>query len=314
MITRNLISLIFGSLLCATALADVENRIIGGEQTSIKNWPSAAALVRSLDVVDDTRFQRQFCGANLIGRRWVLTAAHCLYDKNFDPVPAADIRVVLGIDNLDDEADELVVTNTIIHPDYQPETTSSTNDIALLELAQSTSHPTMEIYKDDSSTGTDSVVIGWGATKYDTFTNQSSAFPKILREVTVPVVSNSICNSVYGTIHSSQMCAGLKNGGKDSCAGDSGGPLMIKESGQYKQAGIVSYGAGCAVADAYGVYTRVASFTGWINDYVGGVGDDGSDRSDGDDDGLGSLFSILLILITFLVPLWVMRRKKVSAI
>ncbi len=44
------------------------------------------------------------------------------------------------------------------------------------------------------------------------------------------------------------------------CQGDSGGPL-IKGS---KQLGIVSWGIGCASDDFPGVYTRVSSVYGWI--------------------------------------------------
>ena len=40
---------------------------------------------------------------------------------------------------------------------------------------------------------------------------------KQLRHVTVPIVSNSACNSVYGNIDSTQVCAGYSSGGKDSC-------------------------------------------------------------------------------------------------
>jgi len=44
--------------------------------------------------------------------------------------------------------------------------------------------------------------------------------------------------------------------GKDSCNGDSGGALVLKKSG--KQAGIVSWGRGCAEKEHPGVYTNVA--------------------------------------------------------
>ena len=41
--------------------------------------------------------------------------------------------------------------------------------------------------------------------------------------------------------------------------GDSGGPLLVDNC----QVGIVSWGIGCATQN-YGVYTRIASFTNWI--------------------------------------------------
>jgi hypothetical protein len=41
-------------------------------------------------------------------------------------------------------------------------------------------------------------------------------------------------------------------------------------SGGFKLAGIVSWGNGCARANYYGIYTRLANYTSWVQQYVGG--------------------------------------------
>lgn len=305
-------TLIAWPILLASSMlfASVQQRIIGGVESSIARWPSMAALVVASGG-GASLYQRQFCGGNLIGNRWVLSAAHCFFRQDsqssgWQQTTPDMIRVVLGIDDLTDQADELVITNIITHPDYVPGDASSPNDIALIELANSSSTPVSGIYSGPVSSGVMATVMGWGATSYDPFTFESGDFPTVLREVEIPVVSNTTCAQSYNQggidIVSSQICAGEKQGGKDSCGGDSGGPLMTKQNGKYVQAGIVSFGNGCALADFYGVYTRVSSFDSWISDYVGnGISGadfpvDSSDKGD-ESKGLGAAFFDLLVIL-----------------
>lgn len=58
--------------------------------------------------------------------------------------------------------------------------------------------------------------------------------PSVLQEVTVPVIKNDICESMYRNagyiehIPHIFICAGHKQGSKDSCEGDSGGKTERK--------------------------------------------------------------------------------------
>jgi hypothetical protein len=118
--------------------------------------------------------------------------------------------------------------------------------------------------------GTTSFVTGWGHT--------GTTFPTRLREVSVPIVGRDRCNSQQsydGQVTSRMLCAGLRVGGKDSCQGDSGGPLMVMDKLRrfQTQAGIVSWGAGCALPDLYGVYSRLAVLEKWGREGRGRAGD-----------------------------------------
>lgn len=81
------------------------------------------------------------------------------------------------------------------------------------------------------------------------------------------------CQKVYETqqnVHlvDSQLCAGGKDQ-KDSCSGDSGGPLQVagyvSDDTRYVQQGIVSFGPRYCGLDGFpGVYTKVAYYMDWI--------------------------------------------------
>lgn len=57
----------------------------------------------------------------------------------------------------------------------------------------------------------------------------------------------------------------------DTCAGDSGGPLMMfSQTKQWILIGITSFGEGCARPSYAGVYTRVAVYETWIKSHTNG--------------------------------------------
>lgn len=65
------------------------------------------------------------------------------------------------------------------------------------------------------------------------------------------------------------ICAGDEDGQRDACEGDSGGPLVLlggRAPLRYHQIGIVSFGMDCAMKGYPGVYARVTSYLGWINE------------------------------------------------
>jgi secreted trypsin-like serine protease len=55
--------------------------IIGGKETKQLEFPWMASL----------QFNGHFCGASLISKKWLLTAAHCVYNIN-----PRDMKVILG--------------------------------------------------------------------------------------------------------------------------------------------------------------------------------------------------------------------------
>ena len=122
--------------------------------------------------------------------------------------------------------------------------------------------------------GETATVIGWGYTNEKEKGGQRS---EMLLKVDVPIISNQLCQVWFNeesnkqeseiiVISDGRICAGTELGGKDSCLGDSGGPLMIKQDGRYVLVGVVSTGIGCGRPKLPGLYTRVHTYLDWITE------------------------------------------------
>ncbi|XP_054917899.2 uncharacterized protein [Dermacentor andersoni] len=243
--------------------------IVGGNVTSHRSWPWMAKL----EVLNPDEITYKFlCGGSLISARYMITAAHC-----FSPIPerAQNYRVVFFSPRPGFTL-ERIVEKIIIHDKYN--SYSHYYDIAAVRFNRDLLRPFMPIclptptFTGRALTDQEAYVIGWGSTK---FGGPSS---KELREVSLPIWSNSECKKVYDPLNSQhidrgitkeQLCAGRKEGGVDACQGDSGGPLMVLDSNKrWTLVGIVSFGHSCASPNFPGVYTRTDSYLDWIRQNV----------------------------------------------
>ncbi|MFD2179333.1 S1 family peptidase [Veronia pacifica] len=246
-----------------SSLENLKPRIIGGEPAKRENWPFMVALVGR----GQSAHPGQFCGGSLIGDRYVLTAAHCV-----DGSAAEDIEVVVGIYDLTQETSQgerVNVSLILSHQDYRH---THGNDIAVLVLEDALNQDIVALADIENKSGDSLNVAGWGNLNSDGTVNS----PAILHQVDVDYVSRELCKQSggdYSNVNETEICAGFEQGGKDSCQGDSGGPLIFNDNGVVKQVGVVSWGAGCAQPDNYGVYANVAYYAenGWIKEQTNGV-------------------------------------------
>ncbi|XP_016838732.1 trypsin-7 [Nasonia vitripennis] len=229
-----------------------DGRVVGGYETSIEQHPYQVSL----------RYKgRHKCGGAIIAEDWVITAAHCLKSSN-----PSHLSIKAGSSTLGGRGQVVDVHHVIRHEDYSRR--ESDYDIALLQLesplALGSKIQPIELAEaaDYYSTGSKASVTGWGVEE------SSGELSNYLREVSVPLISNSECSRLYGQrrITERMLCAGyVGRGGKDACQGDSGGPLV--QDG--KLIGIVSWGFGCAEPNYPGVYTRVTALRSWISEIAG---------------------------------------------
>lgn len=227
--------------------------IVGGVIAAEGAWPSTVAVFSDGE---------ETCGGTLVAPDWVLTAGHCL-DMN-EPLGGLE-KIIAGRNKLSGKGgEEIAIVKVVRHPDYYGP--KHLNDVALLQLATPSKQPVVKLLPAEKSRGvyranTKLTVVGWGVTSP---TSQDASDD--LLQVEVPFISQASCKKFpsYKYLQDSQFCAGLVTGGHDSCQGDSGGPIFALVNGEKVQAGIVSWGIGCAAPKAPGVYQRVADYLDWI--------------------------------------------------
>ncbi|XP_058797493.1 trypsin-3-like [Phymastichus coffea] len=233
---------------CEHCVCGISHRtkIVNGDITSFDEFSWAVQIKYN---------NKHHCGGSLITSRHILTAAHCIeeFDQKLFSVHLADNATYR-------------IKSFTVHENYNYY--SDDNDVAIIELARpvrldgaikTVCLPNKTTFKYSGMTG---VAIGWGRLGYN------EPISEHLRKVDLPIMSKTEClRSQYpkSRVTDNMFCAGYHEGGRDSCRGDSGGPLHVRNDDDAMEiVGIVSFGEECAKKNYPGVYTKVTNYLEWI--------------------------------------------------
>ncbi|XP_022788700.1 chymotrypsinogen A-like isoform X2 [Stylophora pistillata] len=249
--------------LPACGFRPTKSLVIGGLNATPNSWPWIISLQKS---------GAHHCGGSLIRINWVLTAAHCLFERT----PSL-YKVVVGAHSLSGSTpvqETFRVKRVIMHPKFSFDT--GKNDIALLELDGNVTRSlrvNLVCLPQQGSRippGTRCTIAGWG------FIRAFGPGADILQQAELAVASHSDCvkrNSAFPVTFPvdkrSMLCAGGQ-GDIGICSGDSGGPFSCLEGTRWVLRGVMSWRPAQCQTDSYSVFARVSSFINWINQNISG--------------------------------------------
>ncbi|XP_029715052.2 serine protease 27-like [Aedes albopictus] len=269
---------------CGTRKRQVEGLITNGSNTKVGEWPWHGALFHR----KNRRSREYKCGATLIHQNFVITASHCVVDRDSGyEVNAGYVTVDFGYVQLfspSSHGQSHTVQEIFVHPQFAKD--SNKHDVAILSLK------TAVIFSDyvlpiclaltrfetsiHDIVGKQGVVVGWGLTEDDETSTD-------LKMANLPVVDYAECletdRDLFGSlIYPGMFCAGSRNG-TNVCNGDSGGGMFFSNGRRWILRGITSFsgtredGSNKCDVNNYAGFVNVQYYASWIHQTVQEVDD-----------------------------------------
>ena len=184
---------------CTCGIANVpksKNRIVGGSESAENKYPWMVRVMTTGAI--------HGCGGTIISRQYVLTAAHCVVERENSGEgkirPVSDFSVTLAEhDHSQNSADRVPVSEIIPYPKYMNNDciVQCHYDIAVLKLSspltfsENIASVCLPAHTMGNHAGKDAVVTGWGVT-------ESMEPSSVLKEAHQTILTNKHCNKMTG--------------------------------------------------------------------------------------------------------------------
>ena len=235
-------------------------KILGGRNAKAPDW-----------MVSISRNGNMHCGGTLIHERWVLTAAHCV-----DVFERSELSVCVGKSKLSKckASDTSKIKQVKYHQRFDPSDLRGGYDIAVLKLERSFPNRNLSPLarrRDEPATGDQVRALGWGVSDY----SSNDPTPNRLQRIDLDYLSTEDCRRRWGSLDDTLVCIDAQGEAgqiaqQSVCHGDSGGPIHFNGL----QVGVTSFvsvnGDRRCSADAPNAFTRVSSFSRWIENKTNG--------------------------------------------
>ncbi|CAD7014881.1 unnamed protein product [Ceratitis capitata] len=236
-----------------------ETRIVGGT-------PAAKSQVTPylVSLSASSLAYAHVCAGAIIGKEWVLTAAHCLSELQKSAVSVIGLPIYAGLQDRSNVENAQVrnIDFAFAHKQFNVSDVSSP-DIALLHVAQgfdfsASVNSAILPYAQESYANQTALTYGWGLTSAG-----AEQFVQELQVANSTILSVEQCSEVLpedAPLGANKICAATS-----ACFGDGGSPLVYETSGGSELVGITSWSyLPCGTEGRPAVYTEVSRFVKWI--------------------------------------------------
>ncbi|MFD3662774.1 S1 family peptidase [Streptomyces sp. NPDC058659] len=247
------------AVLSVTLMTGTAGAVVNGEN-STEHYSFMASIPLSATLEDGWELKAQ-CGATLIDRQWVLTAAHCV-DPAIGVTPDGVVRV--GSEHRTSGGTVRKIDKIVMHPGYaQSESGIPKGDLALIRLDRPVAQKPIRIAKQAGPVGTPTRILGFG-TVVGADSPKDWVFPERLQQLDTRRGSEAECFDRAGE---TRLCTVSPKPNAMACNGDSGGPqLQRARNGRWELIGTTSGDGDTdpACATGPGLYTNVPVYADWI--------------------------------------------------